>query len=169
MSGGQVEVVSRTIFVQDEFKRPADTTAYTAGDVVADSTGIARMLRFAKAARSPGGGGVIQSCLLVDSTAESTKPDLELYLFDSVITMQDDNEAWAPTDLEMLSFVGWISLPSSSFKTCGANGIIQSPDKALAFVCAPKAVDLFGVLVVRNAYTPVSGEQLRVKLAILAD
>lgn len=167
MGGGQIEVVTKTIFVEDEIRRPADTTQYAAGDVISET--IARTLWFARAARSNGGGGVIQSCFVIDSTAETTKPDLELYLFNANIVIQADNAAWAPTDLAMEAFVGWISLSALTFKTCGGNGVIQTTDKGLAFVCAPTSRDLFGVLLARNTYTPISGELIRVKMGILAD
>ena len=167
MQGGQIEAVSRTVIVEDEIKRPADTTDYDAGDVFCDA--VTRPFQFRRAARTPGAGGVIQSALLIDSVAQSTKPDLELYLFTSNLVMQADNAAWAPTDFDMESCIGWISFPLGYFKIAGANGIIQSTDKALAFACEPKSVDLFGVLVPRNAYTPTSAERIRIKLGILQD
>src|SRR3990167_3873063 len=97
----EVEVVSRSKIVQDSFSRPANTTLYTAGDVVADSTTQARVLKFENIARKIGRGGIINAATLVDNTAESTKPDLELYLFSDQPVMEQDNAAWAPADSEM--------------------------------------------------------------------
>ena len=164
---GRTEVIQRTISREDWIIRPANTTQYTAGDVVADT--VTRTLRFADVVLSPGSGGIVQSAMVIDSSAESTKPDLELYLFNANIVSQADNAAWAPTDTEMRACVGWISLLSTSFKTCGANGMIQSADKSLAFNCAVGSRDLFGVVVARNAYTPVSAEQFTFKLVFLPD
>jgi len=164
---GKLKVVQRTVTREDWIIRPANTTQYTAGDTLSDT--VTRTLWFPNVVLSPGGGGIIQSATVIDSTAETTKPDIEMYLFNAAIVSQADNAAWAPTDTEMRAFVGMIALPSTSFKTCGANGIIQSTDKSLAFNCALGSRDLWVVPVMRNTYTPVSAEQFTFKIVVLPD
>src|SRR3990167_36969 len=68
------------------FTRPADTTAYTAGDVAANSTSVPLILRFKM--KSP--SGFIQQARFIDSANVATKPDLQLWLFDRPITMDVD-------------------------------------------------------------------------------
>lgn len=167
--GKQPVYVGKTLTTSTVYIRPADSTQYTAGDVVADSTSDPHALEFIGAVRVPGGGGIIQSAILIDSTAEATKPDLELYLFNHRPAMQADNAAWAPTDREMEDCLGVISFPLSYFKTAGANGIIQPTNPSLGFACDANATSLYGVLVARNAYTPVSGEKFVIRLFVLQD
>lgn len=149
--------------------RPADTTAYAAGDVVAESTSAATVWTFAGMARSLGLGGILQGAVMIDSVAQSTKPDLELYLFDTAITTQNDNAAWAPTDSDMEKCLGMIAFSSGQFKTGSGNGIVNVEGISKVFQCASAARDLYGILVVRNAYTPASGEKIVIRLAVIQD
>jgi hypothetical protein len=158
-----------TTIVSASYTRPADTTAYGAGDVVANSTSAATVLTFSNIARGPGLGGVIQHALLIDSAAQSTKPDLELWLFDTAPTMQNDNAAWNPSDAELEALIGRIDFALGSFKTAGANGATQAANISVPFQCTAAVQAIYGVLVVRNAYTPVSAEKFTIRLHALQD
>ena len=153
------------------FARPNDSNQYTAGDVIADSSaaGVANILRFPNLARSDGGGGIIESALLIDSVAAATKPDTELYLFDQIVIMQSDNAVWAPVDAEAQYAVGAIAFPLGSFRTMGANGLITATGLGMAYNCAPGSRTLYGILVARNAYTPAALEQFEIRLQALLD
>ena len=150
------------------FARPNDATQYTAGDVVSSSTTAAYPMVF-PIARAPGIGGVIQSAVFIDSVAAATKPDLELYLFDRPVPMQQDNVAWNPTDTDVQNLVGVIAFPTGSFRTMGANGTITATFLGMAFSCLPNDQNLYGILVVRNAYTPTALEVLEIRLQALLD
>jgi len=164
-------VVGLTQTITTTFVRPNDANAYTAGDVISSTTAasVAPILQFPNIVRSNGGGGIIQSAVLIDSVAAATKPDTELYLFDQIITMQSDNAVWAPLDAEMLNCVGVIAFPVGAFKTAGANGIIDVTGLGKAFNCAASSTTLYGVLVARNAYTPTALEQFELRLQVLQD
>jgi hypothetical protein len=152
--------------------RPNDTTAYTAGDVLCDSTSAPTILTFTGATKEQGGTGTIVGATCIDSAAQATKPDLELWLFDTAITMDNDNAAFTPTDAELRTLVGVISFPVASFKvgdaTSGADGNcvcdVQTLGVQVNTVVGSNA--LYGVLVVRNAYTPVANERFDVRLKI---
>lgn len=150
------------------FVRPANTTAYTAGDVVSGGG----LLVFAGASLEPGGAGIVQHATLVDSANVATKPDLELWLFDTPIELDADNAAFTPTDEDLRTFVGAISLAASLFKvgdaTSGAGGncICDVPNIGMPFNTVIGST-LYGVLVVRNAYVPVSAERFDVRLKVL--
>lgn len=155
------------------FTRPADTTTYAAGDVVCNSTSAPVIMSF-NVAEGPGGrGGIINQAILVDSANVSTKPDLELWLFNATVAMDNDNAVFTPTDAELLTLVGVIPFPTGSFKvgdaTSGANGnsICDVQNIGMPFVTAKPANTLFGILVVRNAYVPVSEESFTVILKVL--
>lgn len=138
--------------------RPANTTAYAAGDV------IGGLLTFGAGQAQ----GNIETALLLDSTAEVTKPECDLFLFSSPPTVAADNAAFAPTDDEVMNTCfGVLTFLAANFHVAGANGIAhcllqQSP--VVTFV-APSG-NFYGVLVARNAYVPVSEEVIAVKLGL---
>ena len=146
--------------------RPNDGTAYAAGDVVAESTSAATVWTFTACASGNGKGGTIVSAVMIESVAQATKPDLELWLFDTTITTQNDNVAWAPTDSDMEKCVGVIDLPAALYKTASGNGVIDRQGLNLQFNAAASDTNLYGVLVVRNAYTPVALEKIVIRLKI---
>jgi hypothetical protein len=155
---------------EDSVTRPANTTAYTAGDVVTESTADA--LEFLGDEQRIG-VNIIHSAVCISSANQGTKPDLELWLFDADLTPADDNAAFAPTDAQMRTLVGVIEFPVASFKVgnsgSGADGNVACEVQDLDIVFSPKAAGgmLYGVLVVRNAYTPVSAERFDIRLGIV--
>jgi hypothetical protein len=156
--------------VEDSVTRPANTTAYTAGDVVTEGTADA--LEFL-CDETRTGMNIIHSAVCVSSANQSTKPDLELWLFDTDLTPADDNAAFAPTDAQMRTLVGIIDFPVGSFKVgnagSGADGNVVCDVQSLDIAFFPKASGgmLYGVLVVRNAYTPVSAERIDIRLGMI--
>lgn len=144
--------------------RPADTTAYAAGDVV--TAGTAAALSFGLNTSA----GRIRSALLIDSASQATKPDIDLMLFDSSLTPDADNAAFTPTDAEMGTLIGVISFAGSAFKTgdatvgAGGNGVIVSG--GLDILLSGASETIYGVLVARNAYTPVASEVFTIRLGV---
>lgn len=161
-----------TKVITASYTRPADTNVYAAGDVLADSTSAATILTFAGMARSNGLGFLVDGVTVGYSGAPATKPDLELWLFDTTVTMQNDNAVWNPTDANMQTSLGFISLP-------GANAVIASPlanngnmvQHTPAGIKSRAAIttSIFGIVVVRNAYTPVSAETFTFRLHVIQD
>lgn len=151
--------------------RPNDANAYAAGDVISNSTTAAASLIcvFPNCAKSNGLGGILQGALLVDSVAAATKPDTELYLFTRPPVMQADNGAWGPSDAEVLYSSGVVAFPTGSFKTMGANGMVDVYPIGRPYACDPNDTNLYGVLVARNAYTPAALENFKITLCLLRD
>lgn len=149
--------------------RPADTTAYTAGDVIADSTSAATVLKFNRAS-GDGSGGVIRSAMMASSIAPGTKLNADLFLFDTAPTAYgNDNEAFALSDADLLNCVGVISLDgttAANVKTGTLNCVVINQALAMPVKSLVNDRCLYGVLVARNAYTPGSGEVLTIKLGI---
>lgn len=159
--------VSKTITVGKT--RPADTTTYAAGDVIAESVSGATVWTFPGFARASGLGGILQSAELIGSVAQTLKLDAELWLFDTAPATQNDNAVWNPSDAELEACVGFIPFPTANWKTAGANGLIQADGIAKALQCAAGTTSLFGILVARNAYVPTSGEKWTVRLHCIQD
>lgn len=177
----QLKISPHRAVITASYTRPADTTAYTAGDVLANSTTAPVPLTFTSAARFEGPGGRIVAAQIVDDSAPATAGDFELYLFKATAAgaapaIQNDNAAWAPADADMLNCVGVISFGSTpkaggannrfyhATEGGGANGL-PAHFKTVADVSA----DLYGIVVVRNAYTPASAGVLTFALHIEQD
>ena len=141
------------------FTRPANTTTYAAADVIADSASAATIQTFTGCAE-PGGGGLINSCILIQSAAVSTKLVADLFLFHTAPTAYgNDNAAFTPTDAEMDNCVGVVTIDGSvagNVKIGSGNVAIQSLNIGIVYKTAVNDGALYGVLVARNAYVPTS-------------
>jgi hypothetical protein len=164
-----------TVTLTASYTRPADTTAYAAGDAVADSTSAPTALSFANAARVAAGSGVITGCTLTDSANQATKGQFELWIFDASVTPTNDNAAMAMSDgdaakaVAIFQFTTWFVGNAGS----GASGNAVSVGtlaggNGRAFKLA-SGTTLYGLMVARNAYTPVSGEVFTFKLNVCQD
>jgi hypothetical protein len=176
MGGKTVSITSfNTVQIRDQITRPADATAYAAGDVISEVTsndhftfgttqGIDDRLG------PPGTNScTINAAILWSSANQSTKLDAELWLFTADIVNVADNSAFAPTDTEMLTLVAIVPFYSYNWRvgiaTSGADGnaVCFSANFDTPVRCGAGG-KLFGQLVARNAYTPVSGEIFTVDL-----
>lgn len=169
--GGRLNAGGITAISTTRIVRPANTTQYTAGDVLGSTVGAAP-IEFAGCARFPGGSGIIQTGILIQNTFAATKLQVDLLLFDSnKVTTAVDNAAFALGDLELDTLLLSISFDGvANAKTAAAaTGYIPVTGLTLPFQCAPSSTSLWGVFVVRNAYTPASRETFRIRLGILQD
>lgn len=154
------------------FTRPANTTAYAAGQVLADSTSAATLRQF-RATKDLGAFGLLQKAEIVVAANQATKPDLQLWIFDAAPAIQNDAAAFAPSFAEMKTLVAVISFPVGSFvvanAAAGASGnvVCDAQNLAIPVNTVSGSDTLYGVLVVRNAYTPTSGEQYQIRLTFV--
>lgn len=156
-----------TILSEVTKTRPTDTTTYAAGDVVNESTSAGTVWTFANMARAAGLGGVIQSAVLIGGASPPTlKGEFELYLFDTSVTTQNDNAAWALTDADAKKALAMIPFSTANYRIQGAstNGAYYLNALGLTYVCAAAATSLYGILVARNAYVPANAEELTIRL-----
>lgn len=168
VSAGITNVITGSI------TRPADTTVYAAGDEISSSTSSPTIMSFSGCARANGGSGVVVSVTLIDSANQTTKPQLELWLFDTTSTPTNDNSAFAPSDSVANTLVGIIPLSllyvgDSASGASGNSAWIGALAAPIPYVCGGSSTSLFGRLVVRNAYTPVSAEVFTVRLGLQQD
>lgn len=174
------------------FTRPADTTAYAAGDIVANSTTGASVvpLRF-PALRVPNGSGVITGARMLKSDDDLVNASFRLWVFANqpfaAAGYPADNAALTLTYAALQSFVGYFDF--TSFVDAGsANVAVANPSRNIApFSCARSqrmptsdtitvggvTYDgtqlLYGVLEARAAYTPGNAEQFTVWLDVQQD
>ena len=165
-----VYVSGNLVSVSTSITRPADVNAYAAGDVVADATSNPTVTVFAGCARSVGEAGHLVQVILVDSANQATKGLYELWLFSATYGQDADNAVFTPTDAECATLQAIIPLNTSYVgdATAGAvgNAVYTSGSIDIPFVCAAAQTSLWGALVVRNAYTPVSAEVFTMTLVL---
>lgn len=145
--------------------RPADTTAYAAGDAISNSTTAPTTGGFTLtgAARKSGGSGIITDVIVTSSNDPATRLAGELYLFNQSVTNINDNAAFAVSDTEIKTCVGVVPF---SFFDAGNNGLAHMTGLNILFTCSGSA-DLRFLLRARNAYTPANAEVITVIVKIL--
>ncbi len=174
------------------FTRPADTTAYAAGDIVANSTTGASVvpLRF-PALRTANGSGVITGGRIIKSDDDLVNASFRLWVFSAQpfasAGYPADNAALTLTYAAMQNFVGMIDF--TSFIDAGsANVAVANPTRNMMPFNASRSQRmptsdtitaggvtydgtqlLYGVLEARAAYTPGNAEQFTVWLDVQQD
>ncbi len=178
MGAGQVESLVQFDMksITDVITRKSGTTPYTAGDVVSNDGG--GHLVFSRAVREGGSWtGQIVGAMCRSTANVATKPDLELWLFRDDFTEVDDGGVFAPSDAELSTLVGIITFPTASWYVgkadAGADGNAVCPRPGLSIPFKAAGADdnrtLYGQLVVRNGYVPVTLEEFHVTLMIVWD
>ncbi len=140
VSGGYTTVLSAVL------TRPADTTAYAAGDEMTDTGGTIRTIT--GAARFSAGSGIIQGVFCSQDHLWTTRPALELWIYDTTSTPVADNGAFAPTDAVTDTCIGIIPLSVSYTGT--VNQGLDSGTISIPFLTVGSA-NLYFRVVVRNA------------------
>lgn len=167
---GEIKVGGKCVRVSSEFTRPANTTAYTVGDMVsADAAATTPNLSFASCASDIAGSGYI-----VGARVRTDKKDmaaaLRLWIFSaSDATVVGDNVAGQILWANRAKVVGYIDLPTSGTgadSTNSTGAFAQNFDVRIPFTCGAASQALYGVLEARTAFTPASGQGFYVELAI---
>lgn len=149
--------------------RPSDTTAYAIGDSISESTSVGTVWTFAGLAKAVGLGGILQSAMLIQSAAQTTRLSADLYLFDTSPTAANDNAVWNPSTAELKTCVAVLSFSGALFAPAQSNGVNQLDGIARSFQCSSSSMDLYGILIARNSYTPVTSEELTIRLTAIQD
>ncbi len=152
--------------------RPNDTNAYAAGDVINESTSAGTVFTFSNCARFTGGSGIINKATIDDGAYVATTLQSELWLFSATVGVDNDNAVFTPTDAELATRVAVIPIGTAYVgdATAGVGGNVALTSGVVneSFKCNADA-HLYGVLVARNAYVPVTNETFNVTLYIYQD
>jgi hypothetical protein len=170
--------------VQTTLTRPADTTAYTAGDAVSNSTSAPTAISLADVVDINGGSGAIVEVMLECNLATVTNGTFRVYFFNTTFTPNNDNAAFDKLHANGAYLQGYVDLPilvadSSSAAAAatritvgqgGSVGVGGGDDGLpLRFTCASGDNDLYVVIVATGAYTPSSGEVFRLSVVVEPD
>jgi len=152
------------------FTRPSNTTAYTAGDIVSNSTTATALMVFANAGRANGKGGYITKARL-DTSKKDWASAMRLWLYtksEANVTIQVDNLPKATTYANADLAVGFIDFPvtadeADTTNSTGAHAF-QPLNVPLAYLCDTADTALYGVLTDQTGATPASAQTFRVYL-----
>lgn len=165
-SGGVQSVQGFAYASSNTLTRTADTTGYTAGDVIGiNNAGSAGAAALTFASLGPSGGGEIlitSASLEVDlSAVTSGMTSFRLHLY-SVTPPSAllDNVAWDLPSGDRASYLGYVDLGSPV--DVGSTLYVKTDSINTQITAASGSV--FAYLVTNGAYTPTSGEVYRIKL-----
>lgn len=155
-------VVTSTVKrVTNNFTRPANTTAYTSGDLVANDT---TAISVVPVALSVGRGGFrITNVRLETSNTTTTNATFRIHFFESSPTVANgDNGALS---INLADYVGYVDMPTLSAATNGKYGVRHS-EEASAYMGGTasglygyaSSTYIYALVEARAAYTPASAE-----------
>lgn len=140
------------------FTRPADTTAYASGDLVANSTtsGSVTPMSFT-AARVAAGNFMIRRARLSKSGTGVTNAAFRLHLFTaSPGVTNGDNGVFLST--QAATYLGYFDVTSMMAFSDGASGIGAPGVGSEHGVALASGQTIYGLTEPRGAYTPISAE-----------
>jgi len=143
--------------------RPSNTTAYTAGDVVGDTSGSAIITL---SSIGPSGGYVlIQSVSLVfsDASVPSGMGSFRLHFYSASPTAIADNAAFDLVSGERANYMGFVELPTPA--DFGSSLYAQLDYAGRMVQLAAGSSTLYAELETRGAYTPASASTIAVRVA----
>ena len=145
--------------------RPANATAYTAGDVVGDTGGSAII---SLTSAGPSGGLVIlQSISLVfsDSAVPAGMRAFRVHLYSVSPTAIADNAAFDLVSGDRDTYMGYIDLPAPL--DFGSTIYTQTDYPGRLIKLAAASTTLFAEIETRGAYTPVSASTVSIRVNLL--
>lgn len=149
----------------DVTRQAADTTQYTAGDCISDSTSAPTSGGFTitGAGRASGGSCIITDVCVASSADPATRLGGEIWIFDTSVTNINDNVAFAVSDSEIKTCCGVIPF---YLIDAGNNGFAHVLGLNMLCTCSGSA-NLRFLLRARNGYTPVGSEVLSFAFKLL--
>jgi hypothetical protein len=153
--------------VSAAFTRPADTTAYAAGDRVADSTSAATVLEFTNVARSTGESVRIERIRMRKTGATLTNASFRVHLFrlEPTVNVNDNGVFNSSSTLALADihgYVGTVDITMNYAAVIGARGV-GAPSAGSGITCEAAGTSghetsLWAVVEATAAYVPASGE-----------
>lgn len=165
---GTLSVGGNSVVVGGTFNRPADTTAYASGDLVANNVTAGSVTPIsAAAARVNAGTGVIRRIRFSTSkTGLVGTETFRVHLFKLSPTVTNgDNGAFVAAGLTAVA-LGYTDVIMNHVYSDGAKGFTATD---IVFDANGGTQNIYALIEVRNAYTPLSGETFTLALEVLQD
>lgn len=155
------------------FTRPANTTAYAIGQLVANSTTAGSMAPLALAcARKAGGTGLVRRVRVSSSNPATVGASLRVHLFKTppTSTVGDGGAFAGAVNGVTAVHLGACDVVLDRGFSDGAKGIgAPGVGSDILFDTAAGSANLYALIEARSAYTPLSGETLTVAAEVLRD
>ncbi len=154
------------------FTRPADTTAYAVGDLVANSVTAGSVAPMSVAlARVNGGTGVINRLRLATSKTGLALTETFRVKFyrTSPTSSVGDNGVFATTNGIAAGYIGYADVVLNQAQGDGTKGSVQPAAGAMTFQSGAATTNLFALIEARTAYTPASGEVFTLEVEVCRD
>lgn len=152
------------------FTRPANTTAYASGDLVANDTTAGSVVPMTfTVARVAQGSVTIRKARLSKSTTTTSNAAFRLHLYTAAPTIANgDNSAWSTTRSGYLGAIDFSSSNALAFSDGTAiNGVPVVGTEINVKLAS--GTTIVGLLEARAAYGPGSGEVFTVELELFQD
>ena len=150
-----------------KFIRPADTTAYADGDLVANDTDIADVVPLKFTVGGQNVGIMIRRARLRTSTTNVTLASFRLHLFTNKPTPAvADNAALVVSDTP-----GYLGYFDFTLSAAFADGAVVHAVPAIGSEIVARVGDgaIYGLLQAKAGYTPASAQLFYVQLEVLLD
>lgn len=147
--------------------RPADTTAYASGDLVANSVtaGSVVPFTFAGAARQAGYRSIIKQVGLIASQKLLTNASFRLHLLTELPTLTSGDNAALELATKLHKYLGFVDVALTLNETTqGSAGWGYPPMREIGYLST--SLNLFGLLEARAAYVPASAQTFKVLLGM---
>lgn len=166
--GEKVIVLNGSVLASASFSRPADTTAYATGDLVANSTTAGNVVPMVlSAARTTDGRGMIRRARLKKTGTSISNASFRIHLYKNAPTVTNgDNSAWLTTES---LYLGAIDVTMDKVFSDAAKGIgVPNSGSEIVFDPSDGTQNIFALLEARGAYTPASGETFTLLLEVFS-
>ncbi len=147
--------------------RPANTTAYGAGDAITSATAAAVSMSISNAVQKAGGSGRIERMRLVKDDTNVTNADFSAHVFNQAdgVGITDDNDALVIDYSDRGAYIADVDFATMATITGGAQTPWLTVD--IPFTAGDDKTDLLVLLEADGAYTPTSGNVFTLYLDII--
>lgn len=148
--------------------RPADTTPYTSGDMLANSTTAGSVTPLTLTiSRSVAWSGLIRRIRLRKSTTSVTNASFRVHLWTTAPTTTTGDNAGPFAANNIANYLGYVDVTVDKALSDGAMGVGLPADGSEVMFALPATGQLRALIEVRGAYTPGNAEVFTVTPEIL--
>ena len=143
------------------FTRPANVTAYTAGDIIGSTTSAVH--EFTQVGSAGGDVVVFAAELMIDlSAVPSGMSGFRLHLYGTTPTAASDNAAFDLPSTDRAAYMGYLDFTTP--EDLGSTLFSQARFVYAQAQLTSNSTSLFGELQTVGGFTPTSGEGYRIRL-----
>ena len=152
--------------ISTSFTRPNDGNIYAVSDAVSNSTSAPVALTFASVVRSAGNSGRILTARHIKSSTTTASASFRLWLYRTAPTPVNDNAQFPLLWANRTNRFGFIDFNHTTAGTGSDSSSSMVSFVGLDFITDSSLVDIYGLVMANQAYTPSALEQHFFELGI---